>query len=75
MRTLLDRGSALPSAPLALWPRLAEGWTQMLYSLARARDRRNQFYRLEQLDDRMLKDIGLTRVDVRREARLAPWLG
>jgi uncharacterized protein YjiS (DUF1127 family) len=54
---------------------LAEGWTQMLYSLARARDRRNQFYRLEQLDDRMLKDIGLSRDDVRREARLAPWLG
>jgi uncharacterized protein YjiS (DUF1127 family) len=75
MGTLLDRGSALPSAPFSLWPRLTEGWRQTLYYLTHARDRRNQRYRLEQLDERMLKDIGLSRDDVRQAARRVFWRG
>lgn len=29
--------------------------------------------RLEELDERMLRDVGLTRIDAAREAAKAPW--
>jgi uncharacterized protein YjiS (DUF1127 family) len=37
-------------------------------------ERAHQRYRLAELDDRMLKDIGLTRADVTREVQKPFWM-
>jgi uncharacterized protein YjiS (DUF1127 family) len=63
----VPHGGRLPTAPVVLL--LCDRWLRRPIDLllrldAAARDRR----RLLELDDRMLKDIGLSRADVEREA-------
>lgn len=48
----------------------AEGWLAWLAEALRAISTRRQ---LAQMDDRMLKDVGLTRAEALEEAARAPW--
>ena len=48
----------------------AGGWLAWLVSALRAMETRRS---LAQMDDRMLKDIGLTRSEALEEAGRAPW--
>jgi uncharacterized protein YjiS (DUF1127 family) len=58
-------GAAPPDAGLAV---------RLLATLFRWRERARQRRQLYALDDRMLKDIGITRVDVEREAGKHFWV-
>lgn len=52
------------------------GWLSVLWilrTIAWWRDRARQRRHLAKLDDRMLRDIGLTRLDVAAECRKLPW--
>jgi uncharacterized protein YjiS (DUF1127 family) len=67
-RDFMDRiGAAPPDAGLGLATRLLA----MLFTWHERIHQRRQLYAL---DDRMLKDIGLTRVDVEREAGKHFWV-
>lgn len=46
------------------------GWLAWLAAMMRAVQTR---HRLEEMDDRMLQDIGISRVDALQEAARAPW--
>lgn len=48
---------------------------RLLAALIAWRDRFRQRRHLRRLDDRMLRDVGLTREDVRRETEKPPWRG
>lgn len=48
----------------------ATGWLAFLTETLRAISTRR---RLAEMDDRMLKDIGITRAEAMEEARRAPW--
>ena len=52
------------------WPRLALGWLPQPREMLRAIATRRQ---LAEMDDRMLRDIGISRVDALAEAERAPW--
>jgi uncharacterized protein YjiS (DUF1127 family) len=59
------------SAPLARRRRRpAAGWLGWLAAMMQAIGTRRQ---LAEMDDRMLKDIGIGRAEARREADRAPW--
>jgi uncharacterized protein YjiS (DUF1127 family) len=65
-RGLAERiGAAPPDAGLAV---------RLLATLFRWHERARQRRELYALDDRMLKDIGITRVDVEREAGKHFWV-
>jgi uncharacterized protein YjiS (DUF1127 family) len=67
-RAFADRiGAAPPDASVSLA-------TRMLATLFAWHERIRQRRQLYALDDRMLKDIGLTRVDVEREAGKHFWM-
>jgi uncharacterized protein YjiS (DUF1127 family) len=70
--TLLHRitAPALPASRL-LWRGLAEAVEYLLRCYDRSRQRRM----LESLDDGMLRDLGLSRADVMREADKPFWRG
>lgn len=50
--------------------RMAQGWLGMVARMARAIEERRI---LATLDDRMLADIGLNRLQAERESARAPW--
>ena len=50
--------------------RITQGWLGMVSRMTRAIEERRI---LATLDDRMLADIGLNRLDATREAARAPW--
>ena len=52
------------------WPRLALRWLPQPRAMLRAITTRRQ---LAEMDDRMLRDIGISRVDALAEAERAPW--
>lgn len=63
----------LLSRPVARGARLRvrqAGWLAWLAAAMRAIETR---HRLAEMDDRMLKDIGISRADALREADRAPW--
>ena len=71
----LARGAALGTrrGPASGWlahHRFAQGWLGMVSRMTRAIEERRI---LATLDDRMLADIGLNRLDATREAARAPW--
>lgn len=53
--------------------KLAHDALTLMQALAELGERRRQRRALLSLDDRILKDIGLTRADVWLEARKPPW--
>jgi len=59
----------------AVRPRRPAGLQRLLVWLRDAMDRARQRRRLAELDDRLLRDIGLTRADVREETRKPSWRG
>ena len=48
--------------------------TSVFATVLEWQERARQRYRLAELDDRMLKDIGLTRADVNREVEKPFWM-
>ncbi len=58
------RPLALPAAP-TFWPRL--NFRRLIDRVLAADARHRQMVALEAFDDRMLRDVGLTRSDVRSE--------
>lgn len=58
-----------PAAPLPM-RRAARPVAALLAEMVR---RIRTRARLEELDERMLRDVGLTRMDAAREAAKAPW--
>jgi uncharacterized protein YjiS (DUF1127 family) len=62
--------SAIGPSPLAPWARQMAG---MLQHLGEWRERARSRRLLQQLDDRMLRDVGLTRADVARECAKHFW--
>ena len=69
-----NSSAAMPSATALPWMRRwARIWTRAAAALARVHARHRQRHRLQQLDDRLLKDIGLSRADAEREWRRAFW--
>jgi uncharacterized protein YjiS (DUF1127 family) len=72
IRTIPPPGTLAGSGRRQPWP---ARWASALFVLLlRWQDRAGQRHSLGTLDDRMLKDIGLTRVDVFREVRKPFWL-
>jgi uncharacterized protein YjiS (DUF1127 family) len=67
MSAHLGHASSLPTARTTLW---SHGWSALLRRLVMMVETRMQ---LQELDDRMLQDIGLNRHDAAREAARAPW--
>ncbi len=67
-RTLVHRRFAAARGRAAGQP--ATGWLRWLAAMLRAIETR---HRLAQMDDRMLKDIGITRSEALEEANRAPW--
>ena len=65
---LLDRANGRRHDVISV---VAVALATMLAWFCRARQRRH----LRQLDDRLLRDIGLTRDEVRRETAKSPWRG
>ena len=66
-------GSATRRAPAPGWlarHRAVQGWLGMVARMARAIEERRI---LASLDERMLADIGLNRLDAERESARAPW--
>lgn len=62
------------SAPESLWT-LARDWSSfVLRQVLTWRERARQRRHLSLLDDRLLKDIGLTRADLDAEVRKPFWL-
>ena len=70
MTTLLHRIAA-PALPASR--RLARGLAAAVELLLRCWDRSRQRRALERLDDAMLRDLGLSRADVMREAAKHCW--
>jgi uncharacterized protein YjiS (DUF1127 family) len=66
MSAHLGHASSLRSAPVAR----SHGWSVLLRRMFTALETRMQ---LEELDDRMLRDIGMSRGEARHEANRAPW--
>ena len=62
---LTSAASAAPAAPAK-----RGGWLAWLTRTLRAIETRRH---LTEMDDRMLKDIGITRMDARIEANRSPW--
>jgi uncharacterized protein YjiS (DUF1127 family) len=58
------------SRPMACRERRSAGWLAWLATAMRAIETRRH---LSEMDDRMLKDIGISRVDALQEASRAPW--
>lgn len=67
-RTLVHRRPVVARGRGAGRP--AAGWLGWLAMMLRAIETR---HRLAQMDDRMLKDIGITRSEALEEANRAPW--
>ena len=69
-------GHVIPSSALARGAASAtrrvsaQGWSAMVARMVRAIEERRI---LATLDDRMLSDIGLNRIDAQREIARAPW--
>lgn len=65
---------ATPSAPAApFWTRLFDRVGEGLREWVERRQDRAAFLKLRSLDDRQLRDIGLTRADVEEAANLPVW--
>lgn len=72
IETIPTPGRVAGSGRRQPWP---ARWAGLLFDLLlRWQDRAGQRHALAALDDRMLKDVGLTRVDVYREVRKPFWL-
>jgi hypothetical protein len=67
MSAHLGHASSLRSAPVAS---RVLGWSALLRRIFTVVGTRMQ---LQELDDRMLRDIGLSRIAAEREANRAPW--
>jgi uncharacterized protein YjiS (DUF1127 family) len=69
-------GGALPSLPRAAKTPsgLVDAILRLFATLALWQERAAQRYRLLGLDERMLKDLGISRADVEREAAKPVWL-
>lgn len=64
-------GHLLPrSVALRRRRRRTPGWLAWLAAMLRAIETRRH---LQEMDDRMLKDVGISRLDALREADRAPW--
>jgi uncharacterized protein YjiS (DUF1127 family) len=63
-------GSVCPSAGSGLE---RSGWERMLSVVLEWQERMRQRHALESLDDRLLRDIGLTRAEVDRELQKSFW--
>ncbi|MXP64601.1 DUF1127 domain-containing protein [Roseomonas sp. M0104] len=71
MSALLGSPSPARPARLAHQPALfPEGWTAVLHHALRVLETRRE---LASLDERLLRDIGMTRAEAALEARRAPW--
>ncbi len=75
MNTTSYKPNALASAELTLAALggVARNWIQRIAVILGWWDRARQRQHLLQLDDRLLRDIGLTREDVEREAAKPFW--
>ena len=60
----------VPAPGWLAYQRPAQGWLGMVARMARAIEERRI---LATLDDRMLADIGLNRLEAERESARAPW--
>ncbi|EHL96627.1 hypothetical protein HMPREF9946_04663 [Acetobacteraceae bacterium AT-5844] len=67
MSARLGHASSFRSAPAAL---RVSGWSIFIRRMMRTFETRMQ---LQELDERMLRDIGLSRSAAQREANRAPW--
>jgi uncharacterized protein YjiS (DUF1127 family) len=73
MGTIARGATAARAAPLSGRSRIS-AWPQLLFSLILDwQDRSRQRYLLQTYDDHMLRDIGLSRADVAREAGKPFW--
>jgi uncharacterized protein YjiS (DUF1127 family) len=73
MGTIARGATAARAAPLSGRARIS-AWPQLLFNLILDwQDRSRQRYLLQTYDDHMLRDIGLSRADVAREAGKPFW--
>ena len=70
-----QRDEGQPAGPrlATLWAAFTRRLTIILDTLATWQERASQRYRLAELDDRMLRDVGLSRADIRREVERPFW--
>lgn len=68
--TVLHRPACARPAARPAKPVVQHGWLAWLAAMLRAIETRRH---LAQMDERMLRDIGLTRGDAIEEANRAPW--
>lgn len=57
-----------------LQTRLAKGLVGLFETIHSWNERQRSLHQLAQLDDRMLKDIGLSKADVAREQEKSAWV-
>jgi len=71
---ILTLREALAAAGVCLYRAIAAGRMRGVAALARMYARQRQSYELQKLDDRMLKDIGLSRTEVQSDRRRPVWM-
>ena len=65
----LNRGAHRPDVGRTVWASIRAGLVGLIGALARERELRRSMRALASFDDRMLRDIGLTRSDIERAVR------